>query len=205
MRTYFKHIILVFTLISFNFYSCSKEELPKENNGRFGIFKVLNDSTAQMNGVITGKTPKSFNNLISKYPKIKFINMLDCPGSDDDEANLVVSKQMHDKGISFHLLKNSEIASGAVDMYVGGIKRTREAGSKIGVHSWGADRGDPIATSYPKGHAVHLPYINYYISVGFSKVDAEAFYYFTINAATADNIHWMTDEEIKQYKIITIN
>jgi len=39
--------------------------------------------------------------------------------------------------------------------------------------------------------------------MGFSQEDADAFYYFTINAAVAADIHWMTDEEIALYKILT--
>ena len=172
----------------------------KISSKKFGIFKVLDDSvTAEMNGTIGKRTPKNFDKMIAKYPDIKLINMLNCPGSKDDEANLIVSKKMHDVGISFHLFSNSTIASGAVDMYVGGLKRTRESGGKIGVHSWGNGKNDPIATSYPVGDPVHLSYINYYTSVGFLQEDAEKFYYFTINASPAENVHWMTDEEIKTY------
>ena len=188
---------LLMLLIFFLATSCAKESKRK-----FGIFTVLKDNvTTEMNGTISSRTPKQFDKMIEKYPNIKTINMLNCPGSKDDEANLKVSKKMHDLGIGFHLSSTSEIASGAVDMYVGGIKRTREPGSKIGVHSWGAGKGDPIATSYPEGDAVHLPYINYYVSVGFTQEEAEKFYYFTINAAPAEGMHWMTDEEIETYKI----
>jgi len=186
--------------------SCSKDDTPTPtaNTRTFGIFKVLaDDATIEMNGVIGSNTLTNFNNLIAAFPNAKKINMLDCGGSEDDETNLLVSKKMHDLGFEFHLLATSVIASGAVDMYVGGTKRTREAGSRIGVHSWGAGPGDPIATSYPIGHAVHLPYINYYTSVGFTQQQAEAFYYFTINAATASNIHWMTDAELITFGVIT--
>ena len=31
--------------------------------------------------------------------------------------------------------------------------------------------------------------------------EAEDFYYFTLNAAPAESIHWMTDAEIIQYKV----
>lgn len=59
------------------------------------------------------------------------------------------------------------------------------------------------ATDFPVGHAYHLTYINYYVSVGFTQQQAEYFYYFTINAATAENVHWMTEAEITTYNIIT--
>lgn len=194
------HLVILF-FISISFLACNNDDDNSIVQTDFGIFKSINDTTAEMNGTITSSTPTHFNNLLAKYPNLKTINMLNCPGSEDDDANLIVSKKMHDSGIRFHLFSKSVIASGAVDMYVGGVKRTRESGSRIGVHSWGAAPGEPIATSYPIGHAVHLPYINYYKSVGFTQKEAEDFYYFTIKAAPAESVHWMTEEEIIQYKI----
>lgn len=187
--------------------SCSKDDdatmQTQAGQRTFGVFTVQDDNTTvHMNGEIDSNIGNSFNQLRAAFPDAKRIVMLDCPGSSDDEANLQVSKQMHDLGYGFHLTATSEIASGAVDMYVGGIKRTREAGSRIGVHSWGSEPGEPIATSYPEGHEVHLPYINYYVSVGFTQQQAEAFYYFTINSAPAEGIHWMTDAEIETYNIL---
>ena len=88
-----------------------------------------------------------------------------------------------------------------MDLFLAGTTRTREAGSQIGVHSWSDGRNE--ATDYPVGHENHDLYINYYIEMGFSQADAEAFYYFTINAAPANGIHWMTDAEIDQYKLLT--
>ena len=40
------------------------------------------------------------------------------------------------------------------------------------------------------------------MEMGFSQADAEAFYYFTINAAPAADVHWMTDGEIEQYQLL---
>ena len=70
------------------------------------------------------------------------------------------------------------------------------------MHSW-SDGNGTQATDFAVGHAYHLPYINYYVSVGFTQQQAENFYYYTINAATAENIHWMTDAEIVTYNILT--
>ncbi|MEW7280911.1 hypothetical protein ABW636_20150 [Aquimarina sp. 2201CG1-2-11] len=195
-----KYLVILF-LSCISLLGCKNDDDTATTSTEFGIFKSINDTTAEMNGLISSDTPTHFDNLLKQYPNLKTINMLQCPGSEDDNANLIVSKKMHDAKIEFHLFATSAIASGAVDMYVGGIKRTREPGSKIGVHSWGAGPGEPIATSYPKGHEVHLPYINYYKSVGFTQKEAEDFYYFTIEAAPAESIHWMTDEEITKYKI----
>lgn len=98
-------------------------------------------------------------------------------------------------------MENGLIASGGVDFFLAGIQRTKGTNTKIGVHSW--SDGNKDATAFPVGHANHLPYINYYVSVGFTQQEAEDFYYFTINAAPAEGIHWVTDAEISKYKILT--
>ncbi len=174
----------------------------KPANKEFGIFTVLDSNTVEIDGVIDKRTPQDFDEMIGKYPNVKIINMLNCPGSKNDEANLIVSKKIHDMGIGFHLFSTSSIASGAVDMFVGGVRRTKEPGAKIGVHSW-RGRNGKTAMSYPVGDIVHQPYINYYRSIGFTEKEAEAFYYFTINAAPEQTIHWMTEKEIKQYGLLT--
>ncbi len=59
-----------------------------------------------------------------------------------------------------------------------------------------------MPTAYPKGHEEHMLYISYYESIGMSREEAEASCYFTINAAPAESIYWMTDEDIKRFGIL---
>ena len=113
---------------------------------------------------------------------------------------------MHQRGTNIHLLDDGLIASGGTDFFLAGARRTKGTNTRIGVHSWAGedDDGNSVtATDFPEGHEYHLPYIEYYVSVGFSQQEAEDFYYFTINAASADDIHWMTDQEIAQYGLLT--
>lgn len=190
--------------LALSFVGCNNNEDTNPNNNtnkQFGIFKVLDDkTTVEMKGVITSTTLNDYNNMVKAYPNVNTINMKNCPGSADDTVNLQVSKKVHDKGMNIHITDNSEIASGAVDFFVAGAKRTKGKNVKIGVHSWGGD--GETATDFPVGHANHQPYIDYYKSIGFSDADAKAFYYFTINAAPASGIHWMTDAEIAKYKLL---
>ena len=163
----------------------------------YGIFSVKNDTTAYMNGTIGSRTDTQFDKLIKNYPNIKLLVLQDCPGSKDDVTNLAVSRQIYDLGIDTQLDATSIIASGAVDLFLAGTQRTIATGAQIGVHSWA--EGSTEANEFPVGHEKHLPYIEYYKYVGFSQDDAEAFYYFTINAAPAAEVHWMTEEEIATY------
>ena len=173
----------------------------KEDDRKFGIFTVQSDNvTIEMNGEINKNSKKSFDDLIDNYPNITTINIVNCDGSSDDEVNLALSKDVHTKGINTHLLDNASIASGGVDFFLAGVKRSRDNNTQIGVHSW--SDGNNTATDYAVGHANHLPYIQYYKDIGFSQQEAEDFYYFTINAAPANSIHWMTESEITQYKML---
>lgn len=193
-------LLLVFVCV---LISCSKDE---SNGPKFGIFKVLEDNTTvEMNGVINSKSLKNFNALYALYPKINKININVCEGSADDATNLLLSAKVHELKINTHLMDNGLMASGGVDFFLAGIERTSGMNTKIGVHSWAGmdDKGKNIsATDFPVGHAYHLPYINYYVSVGFTQKEAEDFYYFTINAASAESIHWMSDAEIMKYKLL---
>ena len=71
----------------------------------------------------------------------------------------------------------------------------------MGVHSW--SDGVVEAADLPRDHPDHQLYISYYQDIGFSAQWAEDFYFFTINAAPADDIHWMTSAEIAQYEMTT--
>lgn len=198
---FMKTLNLIFALLISTtvLISCNKDD---DNSRQFGIFKVLADNTTiEMDGYIRSSSLTNFNNLEASFPNVNQINIKDCDGSDDDEINLQLSQKVHLKGMNIHLLDNGIIASGGVDFFIAGIQRTNGTNTKIGVHSWAGD--NETATDFPVGHVYHLPYINYYVSVGFTQQEAEDFYYFTINAASANSIHWMTEEEIDQYNLIT--
>ena len=200
MKSITRNVIFLFLIGILAFTSsCKKEEVLATD---FGVFSTQDANTAIMNGVIGSNTPKHWDNFIAANPNTTKIIMKNCPGSEDDTANLEAARKIRQQGVAIHLPADAEIASGAVDLFLAGTTRTREAGSKIGVHSW-SDGGNKEATDFPVGHENHQPYIEYYKEMGFSQTDSEAFYYFTINAAKAADIHWMTDAEIVQYKLLT--
>ena len=166
---------------------------------RFGPFYILNDTTIVMNGDMGSRVDNQFDRLISKYPNIKLMIMEDCPGSRNDEQMFKAALQLHSLSINTHLPSNGKIQSGAVDLYLSGNKRTMVEGAKIGVHAW--SDGSSSATDYPTNHSEHQLYINFYKSIGYSQQDAESLYFFIINAAVPEDIHWMSEQEIIDYQI----
>lgn len=183
----------------FTFFACGNDE-DAQLETSFGIFKVIDDHTVEMNGDINSSTLDDFNELIASYPNIDLINISEVPGSADDEVNLLVSRKVHQQNIATHLMDNGLIASGGVDFFLAGTTRTKGTTTMIGVHAW--SDGTSEATDYPQGDPEHQPYIDYYTSIGFNQAEAEAFYYFTINAAPSASIHYMTDAEIEQYNVL---
>ena len=140
-----------------------------------------------------------FDRLIAKYPNIKLMIMEDCPGSRNDEQMFKAAVQLHGLSINTHLPSNGNIQSGAVDLFLSGNKRTLEQGAKIGVHAW--SDGSSSATDYPTNHSEHEVYINFYKAIGRSQQEAENLYFFIINAAAPEDIHWMSNQEIDQFNI----
>jgi type 1 fimbria pilin len=192
-----KALTILIVAISLMTSSCEDNGL----NNQFGIFTVAEDGiTVEMDGTINSQSLNNFNDLLATYGRASIINIKNCDGSSDDEVNLQLSKVVYQQNMSIHLMDNGLIASGGTDFFLAGRSRTKGSNTQIGVHSW--SDGTNEATDFPIGHANHLPYIEYYVSVGFTQQEAEDFYYFTINAAPAADIHWMTDQEIDQYNIL---
>lgn len=158
-------------------------------------------NTLIMNNEINSKTPEQFREVFTKYPEIDTIIMKEVPGSLDDTANLEIASWIAKKWLTIKLEKDSFIASGGTDFFLAGKNRIIQDGAQIWVHAWAG--GSKTAKDFPVGHEYHIPYIDYYTAIGWPKDQAEAFYYFTINAAPASDMHIMTKEELEKYNIAT--
>lgn len=180
--------------------SCRNQSISPAGQS-YGLFTVQDDSTAILNGVIKGNTLKKFEKLMKKHPNIQTLVMQDMPGSANDEVNVQLGRAVHARGLNTHIDDNGEIASGAVDLYLAGSKRTAGANVKIGVHSW--SNGDQEATDFAEDDSEHDLFIQYYQDIGIRDSMASAFYFYTIHAAPAAEIHWMTEAEIEAYEMYT--
>lgn len=161
----------------------------------------LSDNSLIMDGLITRKTPGQIYKIFDENPNIDTIEMREVLGSLDDNANLEIALWVAGKAITTKIGRYSEIASGGTDFFLAGSERIVLDGAKIGVHSWGSF--DATAADFPRGHELHQPYIEYYQNIGLTAQESEDFYYFTIDASTFDDVHFMTDDEIIRYKLST--
>jgi len=159
---------------------------------------IVDQDRAEMYGVIGEQITKKVSTLLTDFPSVRTIVMMDVPGSEDDESNLRAAKMIYDNGLNTHVLSNSVIASGGVDFFLAGNRRTIEAGAQLGVHSWGTDDG-VIATELPRDHPEHQMYIEFYQHIMLQ--EPEEFYFFTLQAASAESMHFMTGEELVRWMI----
>ncbi|MCH4886390.1 alpha/beta hydrolase [Acidaminobacter sp. JC074] len=161
-------------------------------------FKIEGD-VAYMSGVISKDTIRQVKKLIKDYPDVKTIQMVSVDGSVDDESNLVASRLVRQAGLNTYVAKDGHIASGGTDFFCAGVKRTAEEGAQVGVHSWAGGKVTNAAL-LPKDDEEHKKYIEYYKEM--EMPDPKGFYFFTINAAEADGMHYMSMDEMHQYGLV---
>lgn len=158
-----------------------------------------NPEHLEMTGLINSKTFKQIKAEIKKNPQVSTIVMLDVPGSLDDETNFKMCNWVRSQGLTTLLLKDSHVASGGTDFFLAGKKRVLEKGARVGVHSWRDTLGKE-AKDIPKtdqAHEMNRKYIE-------DMLGQDDFYWYTIYAASADDIYYMSLEEMNTYHIYTI-
>ncbi len=152
-----------------------------------------------MEGVIYSGTLNDFKKVIENNPQITTLVMVEVPGSVDDVINLAASKEIRNHHINTYIPENGWVASGGTDMFLAGEKRSVHPTAKLGVHSW--EGGELAALEYPRDHEEHQKYLEYYREM---EIPLD-FYWYTLEAAPANEMHWMTASEIETYRVITVD
>lgn len=159
----------------------------------------VSGTDAIMRGVIDSQAIAAVRNLIAEHPEVTRIVLQDVPGSLNDNANLRASRLVREAGLNTHVPADGVIASGGVDFFCAGVQRSAEvaAGARLGVHSWGTEeyRGDRV----PRDDPAHQSYLDYYAEMGIPA----SFYWFTLEAAPPEGVHWMSTEEVDRYMLTT--
>lgn len=179
-------LILFFSSCEVIFLSITKEKPTIE---------LVGNNKAVVNGVLGKNFYKKFVRFIDENPNVETIILDQIPGSINDAWNVKACLFLHEKGLNTELLPNSIIASGGVDLFISGEHRAIADGAQIGVHSWRGLKKE--ALDYPRNDPEHDEFIEYFNTI---EMDT-SFYWFTLNAAPADSIHWMTEQEIEKFKL----
>ena len=151
-------------------------------------------------GTIDADSCKQVREVLSRELRIGTLVFTMVPGSIDDETNLALGRMLRNARIVTYLPARGMVASGGTDLFLAGVRRVVERGSRVGVHSWRAGGlFGRSAVGLPRDHRDHTMYLDYYRVVGIP----EDFYWFTLQAASPDDVHWMTDDEMATYRTYT--
>ncbi len=167
---------------------------------RFGPFVMLSETQAELNGAIEADSVNQFGLMLAAFPKLARIDMIDCPGTENDEANLEIARLIRKHAIHTHVPAHGSVRSGGVELFLAGVKRTADKGAEFGVHSW-IDSEGREANDVPASDPVHASYVRYYQDMGFALDVAKAFYDFT-NKTSFEQVHYMTGPELAQFRIL---
>lgn len=163
----------------------------------FGPFNVVTPDRVELNGSIESDTPGQFKAMLRAFPAISQIDMVDCPGTGDDEANLLLARMVRKAGIATYVPNGGSVRSGGVELFLAGAKRRADPQAEFAVHSWLDEDGmepDDFAESDP----VNQEYVAYYREMGMSDDKARAFYAMT-NSVPNDNALYLRARDIAAY------
>ena len=163
----------------------------------YGPFRVLDAGRAALVDVTDTATPRAFAQMLIAFPALRTIEMVECPGTSDDIANLRLGRMIRRAGLDTHVPDGGSVRSGAVELFLAGKHHRADNGAQFAVHSWqDSDGFEPrdVAENDP----VNLAYLAYYREMGLTDPQARAFYAMT-NAVPHDEALWLSVGQFAQY------
>lgn len=152
---------------------------------RFGPFRVLDGTRAALVDVTDEASPALFSAMLRAYPGISLLEMIDCPGTEDDRANLAIGRMIRARGIATHVPSGGSVRSGGVELFLAGSRRIADPGAEFAVHSW-MDEDGREAGDYPASAPENRAYTDYYREMGLAPAEASAFYAMTNSVPHAE-------------------
>lgn len=163
----------------------------------YGPFRVLDGTRAALVDVTDSTSPAQFAAMLRDYPALATLEMVECPGTENDQANFRLGRMIRAAGVATHVPRGGSVRSGAVELFLAGATRRIDDGAEFAVHSWideeGREAGDFAADA-----AVHAPYIAYYREMGMDEADARAFYAMT-NSAGFASAKWLDAAAMRRW------
>lgn len=163
----------------------------------YGPFRVLDESRAALVDVTDSRSLADFTAMLRDHPGIAVIEMIDCPGTEDDLANLQIGRIIHEKGMVTHVPSGGSVRSGAVELFLAGARRIADPGSEFAVHAW-MDFSGHQATDFPLSAPENARYLSYYRQMGMSAEQARAFYAMT-NSVPFQQAKWLNASEMAKW------
>lgn len=163
----------------------------------YGPFRVLDPGHAALVDATDGRSPAAFAAMLRDWPGIAILEMVDCPGTDDDTANLRLGRMIRQRGIVTHVPAYGSVRSGAVELFLAGARRKAEPGARFAVHAWADTRGrEP--SDFAANDPVNRAYLDYYRQMGMSPIEADSFYAMT-NSVPNAQARWMSSAQMAMW------
>jgi len=164
---------------------------------QYGPFRVIDAARAALVGVTDERSPAAFAAMLAAHPGIATLELVECPGTDDDRANLALGRMIRARGLATHVPDGGSVRSGAVELFLAGAHRAAERGAEFAVHAW-ADEDGREPKDYPRDAPENRAYLDYYREMGMSGIEARAFYDMT-NAVPNASARWLSAAQMGQW------
>ncbi|RYE74716.1 MAG: hypothetical protein EOO80_16690 [Oxalobacteraceae bacterium] len=133
--------------------------------------------------------------MLRDHPGLATLDLIECPGTFDDLANLELGRLIRKAGLATHVPDKGSVRSGAVELFLAGAKRSIDDGARFAVHAWEDDSGME-ATDYTLDAPENRRYLSYYREMGMTEQQARAFYAMT-NSVPFESALWLSAGEMR--------
>lgn len=161
----------------------------------YGPFRVIDDKRAALVGITDHRSPREFAAMIANHPGLATLELVECPGTFDDIANLELGRMIRRAGMATHVPEKGSVRSGAVELFLAGATRSIADGARFAVHAW-EDESGMQATDYAPNAPENRRYLSYYREMGMDAAQAQSFYAMT-NSVSFHDARWLSAEEMR--------
>ncbi len=163
----------------------------------YGPFRVLGRTHAALVDVTDARSPAHFAAMMSAFPQIALLEMVECPGTEDDRANLRLGRMIRAAGVATFVPEGGSVRSGGVELFLAGSRRSAHPAAEFAVHAW-ADIDGREAGDYAANAPENLKYLAYYRHMGMTEAEARGFYAMT-NSVPHDDALWLTGSDMARW------
>ncbi len=172
-------------------------ETAERGIARFGPFVVIDAHHAALVDATDSSSPARFVAMLRAFPAIRVLEMVDCPGTYDDTANLQLGRLIRAHAIATDVPPGGSVRSGAVELFLAGATRHAAPDADFGVHAWEDDAGRGPA-NFRADAPVNRAYLDYYHAMGMAPAAAAAFYALT-NSVPNAQVRWLHPADIARF------
>ena len=188
-------VIFGIAIVVFFFTDVKTMYWNSQTLGKYTIEKT----NLYMDGILNSNTYTQIKNILDQNPQIDTLILVDVNGSIDSDNTMDLGYLIRERGLNTHLMPDSSIVSGGVDLFIAGMERTMEGNPRVGVHSWGTFFSSVDGQDLPTDDPAHEIFVKYHQDM----LGDDEFYWFTLNTAPSSNYYYMTEREMRQYGLLT--